>query len=269
MNDNADVPLSAKVYKTKLAARSLDETIRSLRQVGRDYQILYVDVAWPFSGGGNRSVRRHYPTMTIDEIKALPVASLAADDCVLFLWATYPQLPKALEVISAWGFEYKGEGFTWMKTNKRNGKLVVGLGYWTRSNAEVCLLATRGRPKRIDAGVSSAVTAPRGRHSEKPDEVRRRIVRLMGDVPRIELFARQHAPGWDAWGNEVQRLPPGSGKILDDLRIWIEDTEELKAWRHRRGYDPLGLPAGYTGSVENVQRFGHGALHDVPAAAAL
>lgn len=139
----------------------------------------------------------------MEELKALPVKELANDNCVLFLWATFPMLQEALDLIRAWGFTYRTQAFTWIKTIKNGDKPVYGLGNYTRSNAEICLLATRGKPKRANASVSSAILAPRECHSKKPDEVRRRIEQLMGNVPRIELFARQRAEGWDAWGNEV------------------------------------------------------------------
>ena len=114
------------------------------------------------------------------------------------MWATFPMLKEALEVIKAWGFTYKTAAFCWIKQNRNGSGLFMGLGNWTRSNAEICLLATKGKPKRVVTAVS-----PLERHSKKPDEARDKIVELMGDLPRIELFARQTAPGWDAWGNEV------------------------------------------------------------------
>lgn len=223
----------------KLASPSFDETVRSLLGIGRTYQVIYVDVPWPFSGGGNRSAKRHYPTMKINEIKALPVSNLAADDCALFLWATFPQLERASEVIKAWGFEYKTNAFTWIKTNKGNGKLAIGNGYWTRSNAEICLFATIGKPQRLHADVHSVVITPRGRHSEKPDEVRQRIVRLMGDVPRIELFARQQVAGWDVWGNEVECVSfrNDNDELLAQLKGWLEDAQDFKAYYRRSNRD--------------------------------
>ena len=112
-------------------------------------------------------------------------------------------LKDALDVIEAWGFTYKTVAFCWVKQNRRGEGLFMGLGNWTRSNAEVCLLAIKGKPKRINATVRSIVVAPVENHSKKPEEIRTRIVELMGDLPRIELFARQTAPGWDAWGNEI------------------------------------------------------------------
>ena len=142
--------------------------------------------------------------MRIEELCALPVADIADRDCALFLWATFPQLPEALRLIKAWGFVYKTVAFVWLKQNRKALTWFYGLGFWTRSNAEVCLLATKGHPKRQSAGIHQLVISPVERHSKKPDEVREKIVELMGDVPRIELFARQQTPGWDVWGNEVE-----------------------------------------------------------------
>lgn len=112
-------------------------------------------------------------------------------------------LPEALETIKAWGFTYKTVAFCWAKTTKE-GKAAAGMGYWTRSGAELCLLATKGKPKRVSKAVRQVVLAQRGEHSAKPPEVRDRIVQLMGDVPRIELFARDRCLGWHSWGNEVE-----------------------------------------------------------------
>ena len=142
--------------------------------------------------------------MTLKEIMDLPVKELADENAVLFLWITFPTLPRALAVIEAWGFTYKTCGFTWLKQNKKSSSLFWGMGYYTRSNAEVCLIATKGKPlPRLSHKVHSAVVSPVREHSKKPDEVRTRIVELFGDIPRIELFARNHAEGWDCWGNEV------------------------------------------------------------------
>ena len=141
--------------------------------------------------------------MSIDELCALPVAELAAKDSALFMWATFPQLPEALRLIRAWGFTYKSVAFVWLKKNKKADSWFYGLGFWTRANAEICLLATKGKPKRISGSVRSIVLSPLQQHSRKPAEIRDRIVELMGDLPRIELFAREAAPGWDVWGNEA------------------------------------------------------------------
>lgn len=156
----------------------------------------------------DRNAERHYPTMSLDQIKALPVAEWAAPDCALFLWAADPLLPAALQVIQAWGFEYKTVGFYWCKLNQRAKHMsdyFIGLGYWTRANPEQCLLATRGKPRPKAKDVRRLVVAPRGGHSEKPFLIRRSIERLVAG-PYLEMFARSSHPGWDAWGNETAKL---------------------------------------------------------------
>lgn len=142
--------------------------------------------------------------MSTDEICALQVANISAENSVLFLWATFPNLQEAFRVIEAWGFSYRTVAFVWVKRNKKAVSWFMGLGYWTRANAEICLLATKGKPKRISKSVRQIIDAPIEYHSKKPDETRERIVELMGDLPRIELFARQKTDGWDVWGNEVE-----------------------------------------------------------------
>jgi N6-adenosine-specific RNA methylase IME4 len=173
------------------------------------YQIIYADPPWayPKTGGTKNSrgmAKQFYPTMSLEPIKNLPVEDIAADDSVLFLWATYPQLPNALEVIRAWGFTYFGLGFEWIKRNPNTGKDSFGMGYWTRANPECCLLATRGKPKPNSHSVRQLTYAPLQEHSKKPAIIRDKIVELCGNLPRIELFARQKVEGWDSWGNEVE-----------------------------------------------------------------
>lgn len=131
------------------------------------------------------------------------VSELADRDCVLFLWATFPKLPEALQVIKAWGFQYKSVAFVWLKQNKSGSGWFYGLGFWTRGNAEICLLATKGKPHRHSNRVHQFIISPLREHSQKPDEARGKILELMGDLPRLELFARKKADGWDVWGNEV------------------------------------------------------------------
>jgi N6-adenosine-specific RNA methylase IME4 len=180
---------------------------------GKRYAVLYADPPWRYRNWGmeeravrgekwaRRKGRSPYDVMDTDDIAALPVSRLALPDCALFLWATFPKLSDALRVIEAWGFEYKTVAFTWAKLNPSGNGFKLGMGYWTRSNAEVCLLATRGRPKPVSRKVAQLVVAPVGEHSAKPPEVRDRIVALMGDVPRLELFARPPVPaGWHATG---------------------------------------------------------------------
>jgi len=170
----------------------------------KKFNIIYADPPWRYDNKGGQGVaENHYPTMKIEDICSLPVADLAADDSVLFLWTTFPMLAESLQVISAWGFQYKTVGFVWLKQNRVAKTWFFGLGFWTRGNAEICLIATRGKPKRQDKGIHQFIISPIERHSKKPDETRERIVRLMGDLPRVELFARNAPLGWDVWGNEV------------------------------------------------------------------
>jgi len=172
------------------------------------YQIIYADPPWSYrtwnAKGGHKSASAHYNTMDINAICALPIQDLADGDCALFLWATFPNLPEAFQVIEAWGFEYKTVAFTWVKTNSNTWGYYMGLGYWTRANAEICLLATKGNPRRISKSVEQLTISPRMEHSHKPAIIREKIVQLLGDLPRVELFARRKVGGWDCWGNEVE-----------------------------------------------------------------
>lgn len=185
---------------------AIAEQNRALPVGRRKYSAIYADPPWSFqvwSGEGkDRAAENHYPTMTQAEIEALPVADMAADDCALFMWAVMPQLPEALAVIKAWGFEYKTCAFVWVKQTKDEERFATGMGYWTRANAEVCLLATRGSPARLNADVHQVVMSPRMEHSKKPDEVASRIERLVPG-PYLEMFARRPRDGWDLWGNQA------------------------------------------------------------------
>ena len=174
----------------------------------KKYDIIYADPPWSFNfknrkGLSDEAKGRLYPTMRADDIVSLPVGNIASDDCVLFLWVMNSELPLALDVITAWGFKYKTVAFTWVKTTVNN-KYCFGGGNWTRSNPELCLLATKGKIKRKSASVRELVVSQRREHSRKPDEIRDAIVELCGDLPRVELFCRYPAPGWDVWGNEVE-----------------------------------------------------------------
>jgi site-specific DNA-methyltransferase (adenine-specific) len=140
----------------------------------------------------------------MDEIKALPIPELADENCVLFMWCTFPYLEDQIKLFSHWGFKYRTLGFSWIKTNSKNGKPFFGVGYYAKSNAEVCLMGMKGQLKTASNSVSSCIIAPRREHSRKPDEARDGIVKLFGDLPRIELFARQKVEGWDSWGNEIE-----------------------------------------------------------------
>lgn len=170
----------------------------------KKYNIIYADPPWSYRNMGNiqATANAHYPTMRQEDIENLPIERLAEKDCILFLWATFPKIQEALDCMKAWGFEYKTVGFTWVKKNKRGGHF-FGVGWYTKSNAEVCLIGIKGKAPKVSNGVSSIVETVREAHSKKPDVVRDKIIEFSGDIPRIELFARQHAEGWDCWGNEV------------------------------------------------------------------
>lgn len=173
----------------------------------KKYKVIYADPPWAYRAwsekGKGRSAESHYSTMSLADIKALPVGELADKDCALFLWITFPLLREAWDVVESWGFTYKSVAFVWVKQNKKTPSLFWGMGYWTRANAELCIIATKGSPKRQSRAVHQVILSPIEQHSKKPDETRDRIVALMGDVPRIELFARQKTEGWDVWGNEA------------------------------------------------------------------
>lgn len=170
----------------------------------KKYDIIYADPPWRYNDRRcNGACENHYETMKIKDICDLPVKNLCSDNCVLFLWTTYPMLQEAFKLIESWGFKYKTIGFQWIKQNKSGNGYFFGLGRWTRGNSECCLIATKGKPKRINNSVSQLIVSPIQSHSKKPDETRKKIVELMGDLSRIELFARQSTKGWDVWGNEV------------------------------------------------------------------
>lgn len=202
----------------------------------KKFNAIYADPPWKYrdsADSGNRGASHKYPCMTLSDLMQLPINRIAAKDCTLFMWHVPPMPMEALKLVEAWGFKLTTmKGFTWIKLNKHFAQVVkksfaiereelkamtdsdlttlmlrltkMGMGNMTRGNSEDCLIATRGKGnKRINAGVKNTIITPYTRHSEKPDEVRQNIVDLVGDVPRIELFARNHAPGWDAWGNEL------------------------------------------------------------------
>lgn len=184
------------------------------------YQLIYADPAWSWIArspkGEGRSAKQHYQVMDLQAIKDLPVASISEGRSTLCMWAIDPMLPQALEVMAAWGFEYKTVVFYWVKENKRSSGFFMGGGYYTRANPEICILGSRKKfsigPLRIRGGglarvrkdIRRLIVSPVGRHSEKPEEARIRLEQLFGDVSRVELFARSRRPGWDAWGNQVE-----------------------------------------------------------------
>lgn len=202
------------------------------------YSILYADPPWQFKDknrNGNRGAGCKYDTMGLDELKALPVPAISANDCTLFMWHVPAMPSEALALVESWGFQLKTmKAFSWVKLNPKfmdnlqkhfrvnaldlqsmtDAELLplllaatkMGLGHWTRGNTEDCLIAVRGKPKRISGGVRQLIIEPIREHSRKPDTARQRIVQLMGDVPRLELFARTSTPGWDVWGNQIDQF---------------------------------------------------------------
>lgn len=178
--------------------------------------VILADPPWSYktwsAKGTGRSAEQHYNTMSIDDIAALPVSELCAPDCVLFMWATWPTLKDSFKVIEGWGFEYKTCAFDWMKANVSTLDLFpdpksadMKLGHWTRSNSEPCLLGTRGKPKRLDAGVRMGIIESARQHSRKPDTVYERIERLVAG-PYVELFARTQRQKWLSWGNQTDKF---------------------------------------------------------------
>lgn len=182
------------------------------------YNIIYADPPWSYKDkalSGNRGACCKYNVMDTEDISSLPIDNIAADNCVLFMWVTMPKLNECFDLIRAWGFNYKTCAFNWTKMNKKSNTPFMGMGSWTRANNELCLLATKGKPKRISASVKMLIETYEDecvdilhsriqQHSKKPDEVRDRIVELCGDLPRIELFARHKSPDWDVFGDEVE-----------------------------------------------------------------
>jgi Transcriptional activator, adenine-specific DNA methyltransferase len=190
---------------------TVDDLI-ALADSGYRASVIYADIAWPWQiwGGASGKIHsaadNHYNTSTIEQIMKLPVAKLAADNCALLSWCTWPHITigSHVPVIQAWGFKPSTDAFVWVKTNADGNGLHTGMGYWTRSNTEACFIATKGSPTRLATDVHQVVFAPVGEHSAKPEEVRRRIERLFAG-PYLELYGRKPVPGWTVWGNEIRR----------------------------------------------------------------
>jgi len=173
------------------------------------YKIIYADPAWNYTATSNKIPSRNKDGQPYNAMRMIDIYDFKLPetdkDCVLFLWATAPLLPEALYTIKSWGFDYKTIAFTWIKKNKKSTNTNFwGMGSWTRSNPEYCLLATKGNPKAVSHSVHSVIESPLEEHSKKPDIVREKIVELCGDIKRIELFARNKYEGWDSEGNQLQ-----------------------------------------------------------------
>lgn len=170
------------------------------------YDILYADPPWDYAGRtqhdtekGVKSVKDHYECMKLDELKALPVRDIANPNSVLFLWTSSPHLPQALELMKAWGFEYKTIGFVWDKQR-------TNPGHYTLSQVEICLLGKRGTiPKPFYRNQRQFLSSKREIHSKKPDEIRDRITKMFPTQTKIELFARKQVDGWISWGKDIDK----------------------------------------------------------------
>jgi N6-adenosine-specific RNA methylase IME4 len=225
--------------------------LRATPNAGR-YRVIYADPAWRHvtrspKGVTRRAPSQHYPTMPLADICALPVREVAAKDCHLFLWTTGPHLQQAFRVMESWGFKYSSIGFLWAKLNPgaagamflTDADFHVGMGYTTRKNTELCLLGRRGNPGRLSKSVRELIVAARREHSRKPDQARSRI-EAYSDGPYLEMFARESAPGWDAWGLEAGKFdqpvvadgPRHIGPIV--AKVAEEAIERAKALAAKR-----------------------------------
>jgi len=182
----------------------------------KKYQIIYADPPWKYRDKRNKKGKnnptgaggamKHYQCMELDDIKTLPIREISDDNCMLFLWITSPFIREGLEVINSWGFRYITIPFVWIKMkNDMTSPRKDGIGNYTPNNAEYVLLGRKGKYWRNSTKVKQILFHPKTTHSQKPDEVRNRIIDLCGDIPRIELFARNRFDGWDAWGNELSK----------------------------------------------------------------
>lgn len=194
---------------------------------------ILADPPWHYdvwAEGSARNASAKYKTMTCQDIAEMPVGGLASDNCALFVWITWPRLLESIETIKQWGFTYKTCGFAWLKADVSTVNMFpdpvdvqIGMGYWTRANSEVCLLATRGKPKRLNADVRQGIIAPSREHSRKPDGIHERIERLVAG-PYLELFARQKRPGWTVWGNQTDKFKPIATSSTTESRLsrlWV------------------------------------------------
>ena len=183
-------------------------------KITKKYNIVLADPPWRYRQGKSMGTNfqgaadAQYPCMDYKDIAKLPVKEISDEKCILFLWVTFPMLKEGIYVLEQWGFEYKTVAFTWLKTNINNMGFFFGIGYYTKSNAEICLLGTKGNAHTLvkNNSISQVIITPKTKHSSKPNEARIRIRELCGDdVNRIELFAREKTDWFgDVWGNEVE-----------------------------------------------------------------
>jgi N6-adenosine-specific RNA methylase IME4 len=238
-----------EAYASRVKEGCTVADLEALAASGRKFGVIYVDVPsrfYVYSGKGKqRSGDRYYDTMDVAALAAMAptIQALAAKDCALFFCTSGPHHENAYEIIKAWGFGRSTYGCVWIKTNRnaivfdledlQPSDLKMGTGYTTRANAEIVLLAKRGKPKRLNAGVCETVLAPVTKHSEKPEEVRRRIERLYPG-PYLELFARKKRDGWTIWGNEIERETWGAKPAPAQPSATADEADGIPAFLNRR-----------------------------------
>ena len=201
----------AKEEEEKLTRRVMDDLLRTGNRTVNNrkpskpfpegkYAVIYADPPWRYEHvkTESRAIENQYPTMDLNDVCALPVSEICADDCTIFLWTTSPKLEEAFQVLKAWGFNYRTCA-VWDKEK-------IGMGYYFRQQHELLLVATRGSPQTPEPSerVSSIIRAPRAAHSLKPETIYELLESMYPEVPRIELFCRKPRQGWAAWGNEIE-----------------------------------------------------------------
>lgn len=202
-----------KILRKKIKLVKPTSEYVDIFKTDKKFNVIYADPPWQYSskqlqkydGERFRPLEEEYDTMTIEDIKKLPINKLSDKDCALFMWVTDSHLKEGIEVIEAWGFKYVTVVFIWEKLSSK-GNSVSNVAPWTMKNCEICLLATKGHLTKYKKcnNLQQIVKAERTKHSRKPNEVRQRIDKLFGDIPRLELFAREYPLGWNVWGNEVR-----------------------------------------------------------------
>ncbi|HTN63546.1 MAG TPA: MT-A70 family methyltransferase [Devosia sp.] len=240
--------LSTAEKKSRRRAREIELGTKQMALPEARFGVIYADPEWQFEPysdetGMDRAADNHYPTSGLDAIKGRDVGSLAADDCVLFLWATVPMLPQALEVMAAWGFEYKSN-FDWRKDR-------VGTGYWNRNRHEHMLIGTRGKVPAPAMGeqFDSSIEAPVGEHSAKPEKFYEIIETYFPTLPKIELNARVARPGWVRWGYEAPEPETATSSPHHLEPIRGDDGAMASSQEGSTGRQPADtLRAGRTGA---------------------
>jgi N6-adenosine-specific RNA methylase IME4 len=244
----------------------------ALADSGKRFGVIYPDPPWPFETWSARgkvysSVDNHYGTSALEEIAKLPVAALAADNCALFLWCTFPHIAVGthVEIIRAWGFKPSTIAFVWVKQNPGGDGLHSGMGYCTKANAEAVIYATKGSPSRLATDVHQIVFAPVGEHSAKPEEVRRRIERLFPG-PYLELYARNPVEGWTVWGNEIPRAEMGGrahSKRLINPAVPATGGAMRERLPNRRACETFSFTCNDLDYTATISRFADGRLAEI------